>query len=62
MKDVFSDIVDTIELEGALYFRPDFSPPFAIGAPAYGKAAQFHLVVQNLGTENVPDAILRNAR
>ena len=46
MKDVLSDILDTIELKGALYFRTDFSPPFAIGVPAYGKAARFHLVVQ----------------
>jgi len=46
MKDVLSDILDTIELKGALYFRTDFSPPFAVGVPAYGKAARFHLAVQ----------------
>jgi len=44
--DVLNDIVDTLELKGALYFRTDFSPPWAIGVPRYQQAARFHLVVQ----------------
>ncbi|MGD9801534.1 MAG: cupin domain-containing protein, partial [Parvularculaceae bacterium] len=44
--DVLNDIVDTLELKGALYFRTDFSPPWAIGVPRYQRAARFHLVVQ----------------
>lgn len=46
MKDVLSDVLDTVALKGTVYFRADFSPPFAIGVPAYGRAARFHLVVQ----------------
>lgn len=54
MKDVLSDILDTVELKGALYFRTDFSPPFAVGVPAYGQAARFHLVVQGRCHVTVP--------
>ena len=44
--DVLNDIIDTLELKGALYFRTDFSPPFGIAVPRYEQAARFHLVVQ----------------
>lgn len=44
--DVLNDIVDTLELKSALYFRTDFSPPWAIRVPDYAQAARFHLVVQ----------------
>lgn len=44
--DVLNDIVDTLQLKGALYFRTDFTPPWAIAVPAYQSAARFHLVVQ----------------
>ncbi len=46
MKDVLSDIFDTIRLRATFYFRTDFSPPWAITVPAYQQAARFHLVVQ----------------
>lgn len=44
--DILNDIVDTLDLKGALYFRTDFTPPWAIGVPRYEQAARFHLVVQ----------------
>ncbi len=44
--DVLNDIVDTIQLKGALYFRTDSAPPWSIAVPAYQTAARFHLVVQ----------------
>lgn len=44
--DVLNDIFDTLELKGALYFRTDCSPPWAIAVPDYAAAARFHLVVQ----------------
>lgn len=44
--DVLSDIFNTIRLRGTLYFRTDYSPPWAITVPAYQQAARFHLVVQ----------------
>ena len=46
MADVLSDIFDTIRLRGTLYFRTDYSPPWAVTVPAYASAARFHLVVQ----------------
>lgn len=44
--DILSDIFDTIQLRGALYFRTDFSPPWGTTVPAYRNAARFHLVVE----------------
>jgi AraC-like DNA-binding protein len=55
MKDVFSDVLDTVAVKGTLYFRTHFSPPFAIGVPPYGQAARFHLVVQGRCTVTLPD-------
>ncbi len=46
MIDVLSDIFETIRLRGTLYFRTDYSPPWAITVQEYAKAARFHLVVQ----------------
>lgn len=44
--DVLNDILDTLELKGALYFRTDCSAPWAVTVPDYAGAARFHLVVQ----------------
>jgi len=44
--DVLNDILDTLNLKGALYFRTDFSPPWAVTVPDLDQAARFHLVVQ----------------
>ena len=46
MTDVLSDVLDTVALKAAIYFRTDFHPEFGIAVPAYGRAARFHLVVQ----------------
>lgn len=54
MKDVLSDVLDTVSVRGTLYFRTDFSPPFAIGVPPYGQAARFHLVVQGRCVVTLP--------
>jgi len=44
--DVLDDILDTLDLKGALYFRTDFTAPWAVTVPDYAQAARFHLVVQ----------------
>jgi hypothetical protein len=44
--DVLNDILDTLDLRGVLYFRTDFSPPWAVTVPDFEQAARFHLVVQ----------------
>ncbi len=46
MRDVLSDILDTVELKAALYFRTDYHPPFGVAVPAFEHAARFHLVMQ----------------
>ncbi|HUS95528.1 MAG TPA: cupin domain-containing protein, partial [Hyphomicrobiaceae bacterium] len=46
MNDVLSDIFETIRLRATLYFRTDYSPPWAVTVPAYKQAARFHLVIQ----------------
>ena len=43
---MLSDVLETVALKAALYFRTDFYPVFGIEVPAYGRAARFHLVVQ----------------
>lgn len=44
--DVLDDILDTLNLRGAFYYRTDFSPPWAVTVPDLQQAARFHLVVQ----------------
>jgi AraC-like DNA-binding protein len=44
--DVLDDILDTLDLKGAFYFRTDFSSPWAVTVPDLRQAARFHLVVQ----------------
>ncbi len=46
MKDVLTDILDTIALKAAIYFRTDFHPPFGLSVPAFARTARFHLITQ----------------
>lgn len=46
--DILDDILRTLGLRGALYFRTDFSPPWAVSVPDLAQAARFHLVVQGV--------------
>lgn len=54
--DLLDDILGTLDLTGALYFRTDFSPPWAITVPELAGAARFHLVVQGRCHVAVGDA------
>ena len=45
MDDALADILELIKLNGCVYFRSDFSPPWGMEMPA-GRFAQFHLVVR----------------
>ncbi len=47
--DVLDDVFATIGLQGALYFRTDFSAPWSVTVPDLGRAARFHLVVSGHG-------------
>lgn len=44
--DLLSDILDTIELKGQLYFRTCFSPPWSVAVPRHNQAVRFHLVAR----------------
>ncbi|MEQ8966805.1 MAG: AraC family transcriptional regulator [Azospirillaceae bacterium] len=44
--DILDDVLDTLALKGALYFRTDFSPPWGVTVPEHPGAARFHLVVR----------------
>jgi AraC-like DNA-binding protein len=46
MMDLLDDILGTLDLRGALYFRTDFSAPWSVRVPELRQAARFHLVVQ----------------
>lgn len=44
--DVLSDILDAVRLKGTLYFRTEFSPPWAVRVPQFSNVARFHLAVR----------------
>lgn len=44
--DLIDDILATLNLKGALYFRTDFSGPWGVTVPEHHGAARFHLVIQ----------------
>ncbi len=44
--DILDDILATLDLRGALYFRSDFSSPWSVRVPELAHAARFHFVVQ----------------
>lgn len=44
--DILTDIFNTLDLKGALYFRTDFSSSWSVEVPDLVDAARFHLVVQ----------------
>lgn len=43
--DVLDDILDTLSLQGALYFQADFSAPWGVTVPDLQQASRFHLVI-----------------
>lgn len=52
--DILDDILDTLDLNGALYFRTDFSGEWSVTVPELEGAARFHLVVQGQCTVTLP--------
>jgi len=44
--DLLDEILNTLALKGALYFRTDFGAPWSVTVPDLPQAARFHLVVQ----------------
>ncbi len=52
--DILDDILNTLDLNGALYFRTDFSGPWSVTVPVLEGAARFHLVAQGQCTVTLP--------
>ncbi len=53
--DILDDVLDTLDLKGALYFRTDFSGAWSVTVPVLPCAARFHLVVQGQCTVTLPN-------
>lgn len=43
--DVLSDVFETVQVRGTLYFRTDFSHPWGTTVPRLGRATRFHYVM-----------------
>ena len=59
--DVLNDILNTLNLKGAFYFRTDFSGPWAVAVPDLAGAARFHLALQgrcHVGIEGGGNVVL----
>ena len=44
--DLLDDVFDTLDLRGVLYFRTEFSGPWAVTVPDLQQAARFHIVMR----------------
>lgn len=42
--DLLSDVLALLKLEGTLYFRTEFSPPWGVAVPEFENVARFHFV------------------
>ncbi len=44
MFDLLSDVLTRLSMQGTLYFRTEFTPPFGVRVPNYVNVARFHYV------------------
>lgn len=44
--DLFSDILKVLDLQGSLFFRTEFHPPWGVRVPAHRDAVRVHLVTR----------------
>ena len=42
--DLLSDVLALLKLQGTLYFRTEFSPPWGLAVPQFENVARFHFV------------------
>lgn len=54
MDDTLKDILNTVALRAALYFRTDFRPPFSVMVPAFERVARFHLLIKGHCSVRLP--------
>lgn len=57
--DILSDIFETVQLRGMLYFRTDFTPPWGTTIPELGRATRFHYVLSGECWLRVGDRVPR---
>ena len=56
MLDLLSDILTRLSLQGTLYFRTSFTPPFGVHVPAFRNVARFHFAHRGECMVHVPAA------
>ncbi len=44
--DALSQILDVLQMRGAIYFHTDFTSPWGVGVPEYSNVARFHMVMR----------------
>ncbi|MGB4990017.1 MAG: cupin domain-containing protein, partial [Pyrinomonadaceae bacterium] len=44
--DVLSDILRSVHVQGSLYFRTSFSPPWGVAVPRFKNVSRYHLVTR----------------
>lgn len=61
--DILNDILETLDFQGVLYFRTDFSSPWGLTVPRHQHAARFHLVIQGQCIVTLPagDSVALNS-
>jgi len=58
--DALSQILDVLQMRGAVYFHTHFTPPWGVHVPPYSNVARFHMVMRGscwARIEAVPDPI-----
>lgn len=53
--DLLTDILDTLRIEGSLYFRTELTSPWGVFVPAERSVARFHIVVRGQCVLRVED-------
>jgi AraC family transcriptional activator of mtrCDE len=59
--DVLSDILSRMKMQGTLYFRTQFSSPWAVRVPAFSNVARFHIAARGrcwIRVDGQPDPVL----
>lgn len=54
--DVLTEVLDTLRMEGSLYFPTDFTSPWGLDVPADNNVCRFHVVTQGRCWITVPAA------
>lgn len=58
--DLLTDILNTLRIEGSLYFRTELTSPWGVFVPAERNVARFHIVIRGhcfLRVEGQPDSL-----